>query len=311
MVYAILDGLHEDLYKVHQNDKNVIEQAKTQQSNTDSSSDHQNPKINNSNGNHILSRDILNKCNNRIESNINPQTHNITFSNNNISSNASRPASRMTPRSASDPRRPSSIIEEIFFGKLNSQTICPNCDSVESVTDPFLFLSVPIPTIKTKHDISYNYENNENSVSLKDCIQLFLKSGQLDENNKWRCPHCHTNVCAYQNTEIQKVGDVLIIHLKRFETTADGTMKKIDTKVNYPPYFDINEIAPSYKSKKFKLISVIYHSGSISQGHYTAAAIDPGSGNWYNFNDSYSAIISPNTIFSSRAYILFYMNVDK
>lgn len=351
MVYAILDGLHEDLYRIQTNEENKTRDISPSNNRTMTSNlpglqnknnnfegrNYKNDSIKLTNpsnhagineNNHILKHDILsrystNKSTNHsgIEQNTssNPPIHyNVSSNISNCTCN-SRPASRMTPRSGPDPRKPSSIIEEIFFGQLRSQTLCPNCESVESVTDPFLFLSVPIPSSKTtiasKFDVELNSyfdgEPSENSVTLNDCIQLFLKSGQLDENNKWRCPHCNTNVCAYQTTEIKNVGDVLIIHLKRFESTANGSMKKIDTKVIYPPFFDIHDIAPNCKSKKYKLISVIFHSGSISQGHYTAAAIDPGSGKWYNFNDSYSAIISPKNIFSSRAYILFYMNVSE
>lgn len=318
MVYAILDGLHEDLYKSQLNDNKKIEENNINIKTNDKQNSQTNNNNGNSNGNHILNRDILNKFNNKKECVTTFDTSIQGFQNSNISYNStSRPTSRLTPRSTLDPHRPSSIIEEIFFGKLSTQTVCPNCESVEMTTDPFLFLSVPIPATKTttppksKYSFTFDNEESESSVSLKDCIQLFLKSGQLDENNKWKCPNCKTNVCAFQNTEISKVGEILIIHLKRFEQTMNGTMKKIDTKVNYPPYFYLNEIAPSLKNKKYKLISVIYHSGSISQGHYTAAAIDPGSGHWYNFNDSYSAMISSNSIFSSRAYILFYMNVNE
>jgi ubiquitin C-terminal hydrolase len=52
------------------------------------------------------------------------------------------------------------------------------------------------------------------------------------------------------------------------------------------------------------------HSGAISSGHYMSAAIDPWSGKWFIFNDSYVAAASQDSVHSACAYILFYQKAE-
>jgi ubiquitin carboxyl-terminal hydrolase 4/11/15 len=48
-------------------------------------------------------------------------------------------------------KRHDSIIVDKFQGQYKSRVACPKCDKVSITFDPFMFLSVPLPTVKTKN----------------------------------------------------------------------------------------------------------------------------------------------------------------
>ena len=63
----------------------------------------------------------------------------------------------------------------------------------------------------------------------------------------------------------------------------------------------------------YDLYAVSNHFGSMAGGHYTAACrvgLPDGREQWYNFNDTAVAKLSPAGVVSACAYILFYVRVD-
>ena len=188
----------------------------------------------------------------------------------------------------------SSPIVNLFSGKLYSSIECPNCGNVEAVFDPFVFLSVPIP------------KRSFSGTTLQKCLDSFCTSDTLDADNKWRCDKCHQKVQATKKTGIQECAQVLIIHLKRFSGSGYSS-SKIDTSVDYPDILESRSFCNNKDSRSYKLIGAVFHHGSIGGGHYTSAAIDPNTGDWYNFNDSTATKISQSSAHSNAAYILFYL----
>ncbi|OHT11306.1 hypothetical protein TRFO_19286 [Tritrichomonas foetus] len=187
--------------------------------------------------------------------------------------------------------RNSSPIVDLFHGKLYSSISCPECGRVESVHDPFMFLELEIP-------------RKFSAVKLNDCLKSFSQCDVLDADNKWKCEGCKNMVCATKEMGIDQCAEILIIHLKRF--SGEGYFaSKIDTNVDYPDTLDTN-VFTRKKSGVYRLIGAVFHSGGLGGGHYTAAAIDPSSGKWYNFNDSMASPIDSTSAHSGRAYILFY-----
>lgn len=232
----------------------------------------------------------------------------------------------------------SSPIMDIFNGKLFRCIKCPLCGHKRLVFDPFMFLSLPIPSSSSSPVRNYtssfsryssssslysNYSNNEyysnrsysQKVDLTKCFESFTKSETLDSHNLWKCDNCRKEVRATVNSGIAKVSDVLIIHLKRFEGQS-YYMKKIDTPVDYPDTLDSSFFQNSMNlsssgnqngsSVKYNLIGVVFHHGTLLGGHYTAAALDPATKEWYEYNDSSVTKIQKEDAHSSKAYILFY-----
>jgi ubiquitin carboxyl-terminal hydrolase 4/11/15 len=83
----------------------------------------------------------------------------------------------------------------------------------------------------------------------------------------------------------------------------------VNTRVDFPDVFDMGGLSMR-TSGHYKLLGVVMHAGGISAGHYTAAAIDPMSGKWYQFNDTNVAQASDQIVHSPRAYVLFYQKID-
>lgn len=184
-----------------------------------------------------------------------------------------------------------SPIVDIFHGCLYSSISCPECNNVEAVHDPFMFLSLDIP-------------RRFSTVKLSDCLNSFSMRETLDAKNKWKCEKCGRMVCATKEMGVDKLAKILIIHLKRF--SGEGYFaSKIDTAVDYPDFIEASSFAKNDHGK-FRLIGAVFHSGGLGGGHYTSAAIDPNSGDWYNFNDSFASKIDSSSAHKGSAYILFY-----
>lgn len=191
--------------------------------------------------------------------------------------------------------RNSSKILDLFHGTFYSSIECPSCGFVESIYDPFSFLSAPIP------------QKSFGSVNLYDCLESFSQVDVLDKNNKWKCPKCKEMVCATKRMGLNRCAPILIIAFKRFSGTGYYATK-VNTNVDYPDVLDTNRFTEK-QSGKYKLIGTVFHSGTLSGGHYTSAAIDPASGNWYNFNDSTCTPISSSGAHKGSAYIVIYQKV--
>lgn len=186
-----------------------------------------------------------------------------------------------------------SPIVDIFYGELFSSTECPSCNYVSSVREPFLFLTVSIP--------KYSF----GSIQLEDLLANFSQADVLDDRNKWKCEKCKNMVKATRRLGILRCAEVLIIHLKRF--SGEGYFaSKIDTEVKYPSRLDMSKYVRDANAGSYRLVGAVFHSGSLSGGHYTAAALDQLTNTWYNFNDSMASEISESSAHSRSAYILFY-----
>ena len=206
----------------------------------------------------------------------------------------------LTPRSrylhAQNPTKPRSRIGDMFYGSLETTLKCPKCLNEVRLYDPFLCLSLPIPRVP-----------DFQSVTLMDCIHLFLKSDKLEGDNQWMCEKCRSCVSASKCTTIYDAPPVLLFHLKRF-VAYQRMARKVDTAVDYPDMFDMASLSKRTQGR-YRLIGVVNHSGTLSSGHYTSAALDQSSGKWYSFNDASVAPASKSVIHSGRAYLLFYERI--
>jgi ubiquitin C-terminal hydrolase len=184
----------------------------------------------------------------------------------------------------------SSPIVDLFHGRLYSSLECPLCHNIEAVHDPFVFLSLTIPGRKML------------SVTLKDCLASFSECDVLDARNKWKCEKCGKKVRATKKMGVKCCGQILIIHFKRFAATR---FVKVDTAVDYPDVLD-SALFAAEPTGRYRLIGVVFHSGGLGGGHYTAAAFDLTSQRWFNFNDSLATPIDKSGAHKSAAYLLIY-----
>jgi len=179
-------------------------------------------------------------------------------------------------------------------------------------------------------------DEQDRVIPLKDCFEEFLRSEQLNSDNKWYCSRCKDHVCASKKFDLWAAPDVLILHLKRFEYLTMRRMvkrQKLTNIVDFPlEGLDISEflIGPGKAddplreegdlSTVYDLYAVSEHSGGLGGGHYTAVArsLDVNEetgevnyGDWRSYNDSHVSRARVESIVSSRAYVLFYQRRGK
>ncbi|EAX97049.1 Clan CA, family C19, ubiquitin hydrolase-like cysteine peptidase [Trichomonas vaginalis G3] len=156
--------------------------------------------------------------------------------------------------------------------------------------------------------------DREQPVTLEQCFKYFKQEETLDEENTWFCPHCREHVMANKKMDIWSCPKLLVLQLKRFETTETGSVKD-DRLVKFPNILDMKDhiVGPKPKSTVYKLYGVSEHFGSLTGGHCTAKATVPqknGQRNWYYFNDSRCERSSFEDALSPAAYVLFYERID-
>ena len=71
--------------------------------------------------------------------------------------------------------------------------------------------------------------------------------------------------------------------------------------------------SPSESNANYDLYAVSNHYGSMAGGHYTAACrvgLPDGKEQWFNFNDDTVSKLSPQSVVTPCAYMLFYVRTE-
>uniref|UniRef100_A0A3P8WWT4 Ubiquitin carboxyl-terminal hydrolase n=1 Tax=Cynoglossus semilaevis TaxID=244447 RepID=A0A3P8WWT4_CYNSE len=149
---------------------------------------------------------------------------------------------------------------------------------------------------------SMDVPQQQTTVQLQECIELFTTVETLEEENPWYCPVCKKHQLATKKLDLWSLPEVLIIHLKRFSYTK-FTREKLDSIVDFPlrnldfSHFLLRKHLedgepPSY----YDLIAVSNHYGGLRDGHYTSYAQNKDNAQWYYFDDSKVTFASEDQI---------------
>ncbi|CAM9666998.1 unnamed protein product [Phaeothamnion confervicola] len=181
------------------------------------------------------------------------------------------------------------------------------------------------PTVKQVEEAA---AETRGGVTLQDCLDAFTKEERLEEE-AWMCPRCKKPRQAVMRNELWKMPDVLIVFLKRFQSSARWR-EKIRLLVVFPhsgldlsPYVcAASEHASSagQGGLVYDLFAVVNHMGGMTGGHYTACCRStPCSRDgveevgvwgmehpWLHFDDEFVEEIAPDKIVNEAAYVLFY-----
>ena len=194
------------------------------------------------------------------------------------------------------------IVADVFTGKTCSSVLCDNCKHISNRFEDFYTLTLEVKNINT----------------LNDSLHKLIVPEIIDD---FKCSNCNKNVRISKITSLNKLPNVLIIHLKRFyldyetcHTTKINTKMEFPTKINLKE-FCIEEITKNYSVSKDEAIDDIYtrqdeyyqyelkginiHTGSADGGHYFSyidssrdgtgniLEVSPnGKDSWLTFNDS-------------------------
>uniref|UniRef100_A0A7N8XPL6 Ubiquitin carboxyl-terminal hydrolase n=1 Tax=Mastacembelus armatus TaxID=205130 RepID=A0A7N8XPL6_9TELE len=139
---------------------------------------------------------------------------------------------------------------------------------------------------------SMEVPQQQTTVQLQECIELFTTVETLEEENPWYCPVCKKHQLATKKLDLWSLPEVLIIHLKRFSYTK-FTREKLDSIVEFP-LRDLDfsacllrkNLSNGEPLSRYDLIAVSNHYGGLRDGHYTSYAKNKDNGQWYYFDDS-------------------------
>eukprot|EP00825_Cyclidium_porcatum_P028290 TRINITY_DN3058_c0_g1_i1.p1 TRINITY_DN3058_c0_g1~~TRINITY_DN3058_c0_g1_i1.p1 ORF type:complete len:628 (-),score=146.91 TRINITY_DN3058_c0_g1_i1:3-1886(-) len=197
-------------------------------------------------------------------------------------------------------KRNKSVIVDLFQGQLKNTIKCLECGFMKYQFEPFMYLTLPLQDV-----------NRNQKVSIQNCLDQFLKEEQLEDNEKWFCPHCKKNVPSSKKIDLWKLPNVLMICLKRFKYEA-GIMNKINSSIqlDFNAFTLSNYIPPQLQKEKpiYQLFATICHRGGLSYGHYTAFAQNKTELEWIQYNDSRTFLIgSPEKqVPGCQSYMLLY-----
>lgn len=186
-----------------------------------------------------------------------------------------------------------SQIIELFYGELQGVTTCKECNYSSKIYDPFSTLTL----------------NLQQTLTLQNLLNNYL--GEKDITD-WKCEKCNKITECNHETNIISMPPILVIHLKRFKVVFskqnDGKTKsslgqKRTIKNNDEVEYNLEE---TIYGRKYKLYSVIHHTGDLNGGHYVNTSKNM-SGDWNLYNDGSVTKVDQSQVLNKRTgYILFY-----
>ncbi|EGR34270.1 ubiquitin carboxyl-terminal hydrolase family protein, putative [Ichthyophthirius multifiliis] len=170
-----------------------------------------------------------------------------------------------------------SVIVDLFQGQLKNTLKCLKCQFIKYTFGPFMYLTLPLKN-----------KPSQQKVTLEECIQQFLETEILNNDNKWFCPKCQDFNKSEHKINLWKLPAILMICLKRFEYSKQSK-NKINTFVEFPiTQFSMDQFIPQQLQKEkpiYDLSSVVCHYGTLNYGHYVTYAKNFENLSWYLFND--------------------------
>ena len=211
------------------------------------------------------------------------------------------------------------IFSLFFHGKLlnleqvldedNFVDLTDYCEVTVKIDNSNLRRHKKLNSLETNHSEKYP----DGDISLSNCFEALMSSEKLDEENKWLCDKCNQYTRAHFEMTIKELPQILVIHLKRFKKSSQGSYTKINEAVHFPlnglnlASFTTEPRLPENQCN-YSLFGVVNHSGTVSAGHYTATVCNKSnSQNWVECDDEYvSSSYTGPQLHKHRAYILFY-----
>ena len=204
------------------------------------------------------------------------------------------------------------IVSDVFTGNTCSSVLCEKCKHISNKFEDFYNLTLEMKNINT----------------LNDSLHKLSVPEIIDEFN---CSNCNQKVRISKITSLNKLPNVLILHLKRFYLDYETChTTKINSRMEFPRKINLKEFCVEEITKNFsisqdsstddiytkedeyyqyELKGINVHTGSADGGHYFSY-IDvfrdgkgnimdtpqEGKNNWLIFNDSQVSEFDPEKI---------------
>jgi len=183
-----------------------------------------------------------------------------------------------------------SIPLKVFYGQYWSRVKCLECGNISHNFDPFGIINLPV---------------SEKTNTLEDCINYYVLSENMEEDNKIICEKCKKKCNGKKKTSIWKMPPVLTISFNRFNDYGQKINKHIEFPIERVNFGDLVE-KNSDRKALYDLVAIANHSGGLQGGHYWAYAKGTN-GKWYEYNDTSVEEIGMDVLVSSTAYYVVYV----
>ena len=150
--------------------------------------------------------------------------------------------------------------------------------------------------------ISFMMHGSTNSYSLEKCMESMF-SPSFSTCEKCNNEHCEISV------SLTSLPEILILHISRFTKRWYG-QGKVFQFVSFPGQEDVDFghfVPPDINCGPtiYKLVAVVSHSGTMNIGHYVCYS--KINNEWILFDDTHISKTTPEEVFQSQAYLLFYV----
>ena len=160
----------------------------------------------------------------------------------------------------------SPALRALLEGQLQQAVRCEACGAVTTRLEPFTSLSLQMPPPTARPALQ----------SLGDLLNAYMAPERI---HGFRCDACDRTTTAARMASVWRAPEVLVLSLKRFEPTNDFAVSRAEVRPNESLACHTEGVAES-GDVRYRLTSVVCHTGSQRSGHYVACARRPGSGTW-------------------------------
>ncbi|KAI3378683.1 hypothetical protein SNEBB_005609 [Seison nebaliae] len=206
--------------------------------------------------------------------------------------------------------RQTNWVRDLFEGQLINETICLKCDTKSVKYEKFLDLPIEI----------------EQNTSITHCLRNFSRRELLTGDSKYFCSECQCEQEAVKTMRIDRLPQILALHLKRFKFVESmGRHKKLSYRVTFCSELRLSHIMKNKNADNqsmYNLASFVIHCGSCpNRGHYITMACSNENDEWLLLDDDVIQNLPNGTSFFDKffglspeftktldtAYLLFYV----
>ena len=191
------------------------------------------------------------------------------------------------------------FLENSFKGKISNEILSQESDYpyYSEGEEPFYRITLDIKGHKT----------------LEEALDAYIKGEILEGDNKYYVEEHKTKISIRKSSSLKKLGNEVIIHLKRFEYDySTFTNKKLNDYIKFPKILNLKKWTRAYlrlkdnniskdllnitkeeeenlidENMEYILTGILIHGGSnLESGHYYSFIMDQETGMWHQYNDN-------------------------